>query len=73
MGGCCAEERIIDIRDARMEERSGKKGRMQGTFEGGQGPERAVVPWIDGRIFTPTNAHMYSVINFCCSNFSYIF
>jgi hypothetical protein len=24
MGGCCAERRITDIRDARMEEKSGK-------------------------------------------------
>jgi hypothetical protein len=24
MGGCCAEGRITDIRDARMEEKSGK-------------------------------------------------
>jgi hypothetical protein len=38
-------EDITDIRDARMEERS---GRMEATFEGGQGPEGAVVPWMDG-------------------------
>jgi hypothetical protein len=48
-GGCCAEGRITDIRDARMEEKSGKQGRMKATFEGGQGPEGAVVPWMDGR------------------------
>ena len=38
-------EDITDIRDARMEEKS---GRMEATFEGGQGPEGAVVPWMDG-------------------------
>jgi hypothetical protein len=31
-----------------MEEKSGKYGRMEATFQGGQGPEGAVVPWMDG-------------------------
>jgi hypothetical protein len=31
-----------------MEEKSGKWGRMEATFEGGQGPEGAVVRWMDG-------------------------
>jgi hypothetical protein len=47
MGGCCAG-RITDIRDSKMEENSGKYGRMEATFEGSQGPEGAVVPWMDG-------------------------
>jgi hypothetical protein len=50
MGGCCAEGRITDIRDARMEEKSGKFGGMEATFERGHGPEGAVVPWMDGRM-----------------------
>jgi hypothetical protein len=28
-------------------EKSGKYGRMEAAFEGGQGPEEAVVPWMD--------------------------
>ena len=48
MAECCAEGRITDIRDASMEEKSGKYGRMEATFQGGQGPERSVVPWMDG-------------------------
>jgi hypothetical protein len=48
MGGWCAEGRITDVRDARMDEKSGKQGRMEATFEGGQGPEGAVVSWMDG-------------------------
>jgi hypothetical protein len=31
-----------------MEEKSGKYGRMEVTFEIGQGQEGAVVPWMDG-------------------------
>jgi hypothetical protein len=46
MGGCCAEGCIADIRDVRMEKKSGKWGRMEATFEGGQGPEGAVGPWM---------------------------
>jgi hypothetical protein len=45
LGWNCAEGRITDIRDARMEEKSGKEGRMEAIFEGGQGPEGAVVEW----------------------------
>jgi hypothetical protein len=48
MGGCCAEGCFVDIRDAKMEEKSGKQGRMETAFEGGQGPEGAVVPCMDG-------------------------
>jgi hypothetical protein len=32
MGGCCAEGRITDIRDARVEEKSGKYGKMEAIF-----------------------------------------
>jgi hypothetical protein len=31
-----------------MEEKSGKQGGMEANFEGGQGPEGAVVPWTGG-------------------------
>jgi hypothetical protein len=48
MAVCCAEGCITNIRDARMEEKSGKYGRMEATFQEGQGPERSVVPWMDG-------------------------
>jgi hypothetical protein len=30
-----------------MEEKTRKQGRMEATFQGGQGPEGAVVPWMD--------------------------
>jgi hypothetical protein len=31
-----------------MEEKSWKQGRVEARFEGGQGPEGAVAPYIDG-------------------------
>jgi hypothetical protein len=55
MGGCCAEGCIADIRDVRMEKKSGKWGRMEATFEGGHDLVGAVVPRTDGwnHILTP--------------------
>jgi hypothetical protein len=32
----------------RMEEKSWKQGRVEARFEGGQGPEGAVAPYMDG-------------------------
>jgi hypothetical protein len=60
MGGCCAEGRITDIRGVRMEEKSGKYGRMEAAFEGGQGPERAVVPWMD--VWMNRHAELYALL-----------
>jgi hypothetical protein len=31
-----------------MEEKNGKQGRVEARFEGGQGPEGAVAPYVDG-------------------------
>jgi hypothetical protein len=31
-----------------MEEKTKKRGRVEACFEGGQGPEGAVVPYMDG-------------------------
>jgi hypothetical protein len=48
MGGSGSDERITAARNKRMEEKSWKQERMEAPLEGGQGPERAVAPYMDG-------------------------
>ena len=50
MGGCGSEGRTTAARNKRMETRSWKQERMEATFEGGQRPEGAVAPYMDGWI-----------------------
>jgi hypothetical protein len=46
--GCPPGKCITGPRNTRMEETSWGERRMEVTFEGGQGPEGAVVPYMDG-------------------------
>ena len=48
MGGRRSEGHMINPRNTRMEETSIRQGRMEASCEGGQGPEGAVAPWVDG-------------------------
>ena len=48
MGGCGPEGRTTAARNKRMETRSWKQERTEATFEGGQGTEGAVAPYMDG-------------------------
>ena len=53
MGGCGSEGRTTaarNKRNTRMEKKSWKQERMEATFEGGQDPEGAVAPYMDGWI-----------------------
>jgi hypothetical protein len=51
MGGCGPERCIATTRNEKMVEKSEKQGRVEAHFEGGQGPEGAVAPYMDGWIF----------------------
>ena len=48
MGERRQEGPITDPRTERMEETSRRQRRMEASSEGGQGPEGAVVTWMDG-------------------------
>jgi hypothetical protein len=49
MGGCGPERCIATTRNEKMEEKKSKKqGRVEACFEGGQGPEGTVAPYMDG-------------------------
>jgi hypothetical protein len=48
--GCITAARIKG-----MEEKSWKQGRVEARFEGGQGPEGAVAPYMDGWILLVWN------------------
>ena len=48
MGGCGSEGRTTAARNKRMEKKTLKQERMEATFEGGQGSEGAVAPYMDG-------------------------
>jgi hypothetical protein len=54
MGGRRSEGHITDHRNKRMEETSGRQRRMEASSEGGQYPEGAVAPlmdgWVDGLV-----------------------
>ena len=47
MGGRGSEGCITAARSKGMEEKSGKQGRVEARFEGGQGPEGAVGPYME--------------------------
>ena len=47
MGGRGSEGCITAARSKGMEEKSGKQGRVEARFEGGQGPEGAVAPYME--------------------------
>jgi hypothetical protein len=44
-----------------MEEKSWKQGRVEARFEGGQGPEGAVAPYMDGYLFE-TSLNIYQCL-----------
>ena len=48
MGGCVPQECITAAGNKRMEEKSWKYGWMEATYEGVQGSEGAVAPYMDG-------------------------
>jgi hypothetical protein len=47
MGGYCLEGHITDPRNKRIEEMNRRQRRMEVFSGDGQGPEAAVVPWIE--------------------------
>ena len=48
MDGCRSEGCTTDARNTKMEEKSWKYGRMEAFLTGGQDPEGAVAPYMDG-------------------------
>ena len=48
LGGPHPEGCITDASNMRVEKTSWEYGRMEAPFEGGQGPEWAGVPYVDG-------------------------
>jgi len=48
MGGRRPDGHITGPRNTRMEEMSRRQRIMEASSEGGQGPEGAVAPWMDG-------------------------
>lgn len=50
MGGRRSEGCIAESRTTRMEETSWELRTMGAPFEGGQGPEGAVAPYMDGNL-----------------------
>ena len=60
MGGCGPERCTATTRNERMEEKSRKQGRVEARFEGGQGPEGAVAPYMDGWKGHPVTSHKYT-------------
>jgi len=48
IGGCHLEGYITDPMNMRNEERTRRQRRMEVSCEGGNGPEEAVTPWMDG-------------------------
>jgi hypothetical protein len=48
MGESHPERPITDPRNTRMEKTSRRQRRMEGSLEGGQSPEGALVTWMDG-------------------------
>jgi len=47
MGGRRPEEQVTDPGNTRMEETSRRQSRMEASSERGQGPERAVAPYME--------------------------
>jgi hypothetical protein len=48
MRGRRSEGHVTNPRNRRMEEMSRRQRRMEASSEGGQSPEGAVAPWMDG-------------------------
>ena len=48
MGGCHPDGHVTDPRYTWMEETSRRQRRMEESFEGGQGPEGAIAPQMNG-------------------------
>jgi hypothetical protein len=58
IGRSGSEGRITADRSERMEEKSRKQGRMEARCEGGQCPEGAVAPYMDGWTIVVTKTMM---------------
>ena len=74
MGECGSEGRTTAARNKRMETRSWKQEWMEATFEGGQGLEGAVAPYMDGWMESFLLTHntvlrIVTLFNITCRNF----
>ena len=60
MGGSCPESGIKDPTNTKMEETSWGQRRIEAAFEGAQGPEGAVAPYMDEHTYLPLTVYIHN-------------